>query len=238
MFVNRIKEIGGGRKWYSVPLSILAHAVVVVVLVGVTIYGNVVIPNVETIMSFAIAPPPPAMPATVVERPRPPKPGPPKPPIPTDAPPIVTKEDPTTPPEPGPPGPPGPPSPPGPPGPPGPPAPPGPPGPPLPPPPPIPEPPQKPLQVGGLIQQPVRIKYVEPKYPPMAATARVEGIVILEVVIDEDGGVQNMKVLRSQPLLDEAAKSAVREWKYRPTLLNGKPHAVLMTVTVHFKLGR
>ena len=70
----------------------------------------------------------------------------------------------------------------------------------------------------------------------MALAARVQGVVILEVRIDRDGSVADARVLRSIPLLDAAAIEAVRQWKYQPTLLNGAPIDVLMTVTVNFTL--
>jgi protein TonB len=65
---------------------------------------------------------------------------------------------------------------------------------------------------------------------------RVEGIVIIEAIIDSDGRVATARVQRSSPLLDEAALEAVRAWEYTPTLLNGMPTAVIMTVTVRFDL--
>jgi protein TonB len=61
--------------------------------------------------------------------------------------------------------------------------------------------------------------------------------VILEVFIDEDGTVADTRVLRSIPLLDQAAMDAVRQWKFTPTLLNGAPTRVVMTVTVMFTLS-
>jgi protein TonB len=77
---------------------------------------------------------------------------------------------------------------------------------------------------------------VAPVYPPLARAARVEGIVILEAVIDEDGSVRDVRVLRSVQLLDAAASEAVRQWRFTPTLLNGQPVPVVMTITVAFKL--
>jgi protein TonB len=79
---------------------------------------------------------------------------------------------------------------------------------------------------------------VNPAYPPLAAAARVQGTVLLEATIDEEGNVVNLMVLRSVPLLDGAALDAVRQWKYEPTLLNGSPVPVLMSVSVRFELGR
>ena len=107
-----------------------------------------------------------------------------------------------------------------------------------PPPPPPAPPPQPPLRrVGGNIREPQRIAYVAPVYPRIAQQAQVEGIVILEAVIGVDGRVDRVRVLRSAPLLDEAAITAVQQWRYTPTLLNSVPVPVLMTITVHFRLN-
>ena len=102
-------------------------------------------------------------------------------------------------------------------------------------PPPVPEPP-KVYRVGGVIREPRRIVDVPPVYPAIAVAARKEGVVILEAMLDETGKVAQLKVLRSEPLLDEAALEAVRRWRYTPTLLNNVPVPVLLTVTVRFSL--
>ena len=91
--------------------------------------------------------------------------------------------------------------------------------------------------MGGDIRPPNKIKDVAPKYPDIAKQARVQGIVILEAIIDPTGNVTNVRVLRSIPLLDQSAIDAVRQWKYEPTLLNGVPVPIVMTVTVNFTLG-
>jgi protein TonB len=103
-------------------------------------------------------------------------------------------------------------------------------------PPPPPPPPQAPVRVGGQIKQPTRIKNVNPVYPAIAQSARVQGVVIIEAIIGSNGKVQEAKVLRSIPLLDQAALEAVKQWEYSPTLLNGVPVPVIMTVTVNFTL--
>jgi len=82
----------------------------------------------------------------------------------------------------------------------------------------------------------VRVKNVNPVYPSIAQSARVQGVVIIEATIGPDGRVQDTKVLRSIPLLDQAAVDAVKQWTYTPTLLNGVPVPVIMTVTVNFTL--
>jgi protein TonB len=102
--------------------------------------------------------------------------------------------------------------------------------------PPPPPPPTAPVRVGGNIKTPTKTKDVRPVYPPIAQSARVQGVVILEATIGPDGRVQDVRVLRSIPLLDAAAIEAVRQWQYTPTLLNGVPVPVIMTVTVNFTL--
>jgi len=96
--------------------------------------------------------------------------------------------------------------------------------------------PVAPVRVGGNVRPPNKIKDVKPAYPTIAQTARVEGIVIIEATIGPAGTVLEAKLLRSIPLLDAAALEAVRQWEFTPTLLNGTPVAVVMTVTVNFTL--
>ena len=95
-----------------------------------------------------------------------------------------------------------------------------------------------PLRVGQGVREPRKIVDVRPIYPEIAMRARVQGAVILEAVIDERGAVDRIKVLRSSPLLDAAAIDAVRQWRYTPTLVNGAPVAVLITITFNFTLNR
>jgi protein TonB len=91
--------------------------------------------------------------------------------------------------------------------------------------------------VGGEIKEPKKFRHVNPVYPKIAQAAKVQGIVILEATIAKDGSVRDVKVLRSIPMLDQAAIDAVRQWQYTPTLLNGVPVDVVMTVTVNFTLN-
>lgn len=105
-----------------------------------------------------------------------------------------------------------------------------------PPPPPPPKAPTAPVRVGGKISEPRKTRNVAPTYPEMAKRARVQGTVILEATISPQGRVTDVKVLRGIPMLDEAALGAVRQWTYTPTLLNGQPVPVIMSVTVNFKL--
>jgi periplasmic protein TonB len=100
-----------------------------------------------------------------------------------------------------------------------------------------PPPPAQAVRVGGQIKEPKKLKNVAPVYPDIAKQARVQGVVILECTISPQGKVTDVKVLRGIPLLDQAAIDAVRQWVYTPTLLNGVPVPVIMTVTVNFKLS-
>jgi periplasmic protein TonB len=90
------------------------------------------------------------------------------------------------------------------------------------------------LQQG--IQAPRKIVDVAPRYPAIARDGHVEGIVILDVIIDERGDVTSTRVLRSVVLLDQAAVEAVRQWKFTPARLNGEAIPIVMTVTVSFRL--
>jgi protein TonB len=93
------------------------------------------------------------------------------------------------------------------------------------------------VRVGGSIKEPRKLKNVAPIYPQTARQARVQGVVILECRIGTEGKVTDVKVLRGIPLLDGSATEAVRRWEYEPTLLNGVPVPVIMTVTVNFRLN-
>jgi protein TonB len=98
-------------------------------------------------------------------------------------------------------------------------------------------PPVQAVRVGGVIKEPKKVHDLKPAYPDIAKQARVQGIVILECTISPQGKVTDVKVLRGIPLLDQAATDAVKQWVYTPTLLNGVPVPVIMTVTVNFKLN-
>lgn len=91
-----------------------------------------------------------------------------------------------------------------------------------------------PVRVGGRIRAPNKVKDVKPVYPAIARSAGVAGVVTIEATIGPDGKVIDTKVVRSIPLLDQAALEAVRQWEYTPTLLNGVPVPVLVTITINF----
>jgi len=105
------------------------------------------------------------------------------------------------------------------------------------PPPPAPPPTIEPVRVGGRIQAPRKIKSVPPVYPTIAQSSRVHGTVILEALIGLDGHVEQVRVLKPVLLLTDAAVTAVRQWEFTPTTLNGQPVQVVMTVTVDFRLN-
>ncbi len=94
-----------------------------------------------------------------------------------------------------------------------------------------------PIRVGGQLKEPRKIKYVDPVYPEIARRARVAGSVILEVVVDKEGNPKSIKVLRGLSMgLTEAAVEAVKQWRWEPSTLNGKPVEVIVVLTVNFKL--
>ena len=95
---------------------------------------------------------------------------------------------------------------------------------------------QKPaVRAMGDIKPPKLVKIVEPVYPEIAKQSQVEGVVILEATTDIYGKVINTKVLRSIPLLDQAAIDAVKQWVYEPMIMDGEPRGVMFTVTCTFK---
>jgi TonB family protein len=91
-----------------------------------------------------------------------------------------------------------------------------------------------PKRVGGRIMEPKKIKDVAPVYPAIARSAGVSGVVAIEARIGADGKVTEAKVVRSVPMLDQAALDAVRQWEYIPSLLNGVPVPVVITITISF----
>jgi len=91
--------------------------------------------------------------------------------------------------------------------------------------------------VGGNVTEPVKISAPSPIYPEAARRARLEGVVILECIIDKTGNVKSVKVLRGMPLgLTDSAADAVKKWRFRASTLNGKPVEVLYVLTVTFRL--
>ena len=217
----------GTKQWYTVPLSILAHVIALMGLVIVPLVAAGALPTPDTVIAFVVAPPPPPQPAPP-ETPRATAPPPVTTPVnldaaPTDAPLEITPE-----------------------------------------PPPrsftsvsgvlpgtmpigvpttgltsLSEPPPLPPQVvrpGGDIKEPRKIREVRPVYPAVAMAAKVEGVVIIEATLSQEGRVIDARVIKSHALLDQAALDAVRQWTFTPTTLNGAPVEVIMTITVNFRL--
>jgi periplasmic protein TonB len=104
-------------------------------------------------------------------------------------------------------------------------------GPPPPPPPPV---SHGPVRIGGQVSAPALVKRVEPVYPILAQHAAIDGIVILDAIIDEQGRVQSLKVLRGHPILAKAAMEAVEQWQYEPLRLNGTATPFQLTVSLWF----
>jgi len=88
------------------------------------------------------------------------------------------------------------------------------------------------------VSQGLLIHRVEPMYPPIAQQAHIQGIVTLTAVIDKDGIIQRLQLVSGHPLLATAAIDAVKQWRYKPYLLNGQPVEAETTVTVTFRLQR
>jgi TonB family protein len=93
------------------------------------------------------------------------------------------------------------------------------------------------INVGGAVQQSNLIRQVQPVYPPLARSTRIQGSVILNVVIGKDGSVVDALLISGHPLLAPAAIDAVKQWQYKPTLLNDQPVEVQTQVTVNFTLS-
>lgn len=108
-------------------------------------------------------------------------------------------------------------------------------------PPPLPPPPPpivnaSPVRRGGKVQAANLIYEVKPIYPALAKMSRIQGVVVLEAIIGKEGAIDSLRVVSGHPLLTQAALDAVRQWKYRPTLLNSEPVEVITSVTVTFTL--
>jgi len=94
------------------------------------------------------------------------------------------------------------------------------------------------VRVSQGVTQGMVIRRVQPQYPQMAKIARVQGAVVLAAVIGKDGAIQNLHVISSaSPLLNQSAIDAVKQWRYKPYILNGEPVEVDTTVTVNFSLS-
>ncbi len=112
--------------------------------------------------------------------------------------------------------------------------------PPPPPPPPVekPKPTPQSIRVGGNVAAASLIRQVKPTYPPLAKQARIQGTVRFNAVIAKDGTIQNLSVVSGHPMLVQSALEAVKQWLYKPTLLNGEPVEVITTIDVNFTLNQ
>ena len=96
--------------------------------------------------------------------------------------------------------------------------------------------PAAPVVVGGDVKQAKLISSIPPVYPPMAKAQHISGAVTIDALIDANGRVTAMKVISGPTLLQEAAKDALKQWKYQPAMLDGKAVSMHLTVTIQFRL--
>jgi periplasmic protein TonB len=104
------------------------------------------------------------------------------------------------------------------------------------PPPPKPAAPTR-VKQGGNVTAASILNQTRPVYPALARQARIQGNVVLHAIIDKDGKVAQLEVISGHPLLVQSALDAVKQWRYKPTLLNGDPVEVDTTITVTFTMG-
>ncbi|HEX9733349.1 MAG TPA: TonB family protein [Thermoanaerobaculia bacterium] len=97
--------------------------------------------------------------------------------------------------------------------------------------------PEGPIYVGGDVNAPEKVFAPQPQYTEIARKARVQGVVIVQAIIDKEGNVTNVKVLKGLSMgLDDEAVKAIKKWKFEPATLNGKPVDVYYNLTVNFRL--
>ncbi|MGC1646329.1 MAG: energy transducer TonB [Candidatus Sulfotelmatobacter sp.] len=92
------------------------------------------------------------------------------------------------------------------------------------------------VRTSDKIMQGLIIKKIAPVYPPLARQARIQGLVVMKVLISKTGDVENIQLFSGHPILAPSAIEAVKQWKYKPYLLNGEPVEVETNVTVNFTL--
>lgn len=97
--------------------------------------------------------------------------------------------------------------------------------------------PKAPVRVGGRVREPRLVMRVDPIYPALARQVHVQGVVIIDAILDEQGSVVEAKIASGPPLLIQSALDAVKKWKYEPTYLNDQPVPVQLNVTVTFRLA-
>ncbi len=94
------------------------------------------------------------------------------------------------------------------------------------------------IRVGGNVQAAMLMRQTRPVYPPLARQARIQGTVKLQAIISRDGTIQQLQVMSGHPLLVPSALEAVKQWVYKPTLLNGEPVEVVTVIDVNFTLSQ
>ena len=93
------------------------------------------------------------------------------------------------------------------------------------------------VRVSQGVTQGLLIRKVQPTYPPLARQARIQGAVLLQAEISKDGTIQNLRLISGHPMLTSAAIEAVKQWRYKPYILNGEPVEVETQITVNFTLS-
>jgi protein TonB len=93
------------------------------------------------------------------------------------------------------------------------------------------------VRVSQGVTQGLLVRKIQPVYPPLARQARIQGSVLLQAEISKDGSIQNLRLISGHPMLAPSAIEAVKQWKYRPYILNGEPVEVETQITVNFTLS-
>lgn len=93
------------------------------------------------------------------------------------------------------------------------------------------------IRVSQGVTEGLLLRKVQPAYPPLARSARIQGQVVLQAVIGKDGTIQNLRAISGHPMLTPAAIDAVKQWRYKPYFLNGEPVEVDTQITVNFTLA-
>ena len=93
------------------------------------------------------------------------------------------------------------------------------------------------VRVSQGVTQGLLLRKVQPNYPPLARQARIQGSVLLQAEISKDGSIENLRLISGHPMLAPAAIEAVKQWKYKPYILNGEPVEVETQITVNFTLS-
>jgi protein TonB len=96
----------------------------------------------------------------------------------------------------------------------------------------------KQIKVGGNVQAANLLKKITPLYPALAKSARIQGTVRFTAIIGKDGTIQNLQLISGHPMLVQSATDAVKQWIYKPTLLNGEPVEVITQIDVNFTLSQ